>query len=393
MVALFNPKAEAWLAGRKNETIGKDLTAVSGKQIILFHCASVGEFEQAAPLLNLLKSKYPQYAYLISFFSPSGYNYVKKKYPNELITYLPLDTEIGIKKWLDIINPMMAFVIKYEFWFYFLKELHQRKTPTFLISGIFRKDQWMFTWGKSFSKRIFSFFTHFFLQDIESEKLLHELKFTNITVTGDTRFDRVIQLAGEKKRNSILESFCTQGKTFIAGSIWPQDEKVLKNIIEALPDDWKIVLAPHEPTHLQLDWLNWPFVRYSQGGGEAKVLILDTLGVLAQSYQYASFTYVGGGFGKGIHNTLEPAVYGCPILIGPNYKKFNEAVKLVAMQCAYEVSAKTDMKSWCTQVLFDSVQNDRIRGSLHDYFDENTNVSDKIRVFLEQEHLLTPSIV
>lgn len=393
MVSLFNPKAKAWIEGRKNDTIRKDIVTVAGKQIILFHCASVGEFEQAAPLLNLLKSKFPNYAYLISFFSPSGYNYVKKKYPNELITYLPSDTKLSIKKWLDVINPMMVFVIKYEFWYYFLKELHQRKTPTFLISGIFRKSQWMFTWGKNFSRSMFSFFTHFFLQDTESEKLLRELNFTNTSVAGDTRFDRVIQLAEEKKKNSILESFCTHGKTFIGGSIWSHDEIVLKNIIEALPDDWKIVLAPHEPTHLQLDWLNWPYVRYSQGGGEAKVLILDTLGVLAQSYQYASFTYVGGGFGKGIHNTLEPAVYGCPILIGPNYQKFNEAVKLVSIQCAYEVSEETDMKSWCKHVLFDSVQVERIKANLRDYFNENTNVSDKIRVFLENEHLLSTSIV
>ncbi len=391
IASLWNPKAKAWIEGRKKFLMDLDLSQIKNKQIILFHCASVGEFEQAAPLLNLLKKRFPNYAYLISFFSPSGFNYVRKKYPHELIMYLPLDTKKNMVTWLASVKPDIVFVIKYEFWYHFLKQLHVNKTPVLLVSGIFRKNQWMFTWGKKFSTQLFSFFTHFFLQDDQSEKLLHELGFVNTKVVGDTRFDRVIQLSKEKKKDTILESFCTQGKTFMAGSIWPQDQGVLNNIIQALPEDWKIVLAPHEPQHVDLDWLTASFVKYSMGGGDAKILILDTLGVLAKAYQYASLTYVGGGFGKGIHNILEPAVYGSPILIGPNYHKFNEAVSLVAQQCAYEVSTNMDMKKWCQAVLFEPVQVERIKSKMEAYFHENTNVSGKIAVFLENEHRLFTS--
>ncbi len=302
---------------------------------IWFHAASVGEFEQARPIIERLKQEHPEKRVLLTFFSPSGYE-MRKDYPVvDLVTYLPFATRRRVRAFLDELKPGVAVFVKYEFWPAYLRELKRRKIKTFLISAIFRPKQLFFwPWGISY-RNLLKAFTRLYVQDDASAELLRKYGLDRVTVAGDTRFDRVSTIASREVELPLIEQFCV-GKTIVAGSTWPEDETLLARYLEER-DDVKLLLVPHEinAEHLHRIFLTFKgqYIRYSEATSgniaTCRVVMVDTLGLLSQLYRYATVGYVGGGYGAGIHNTIEAAVYGIPVLFGPNYYKFREAKNLL----------------------------------------------------------------
>jgi 3-deoxy-D-manno-octulosonic-acid transferase len=347
--SVFNPKAKLWINGRK-DIFEKLRTAFSGfkneEKLVWFHCASLGEFEQGRPLIEKFKVQHPDYKIFLTFFSPSGYE-IRKNYKGaDFVFYLPIDTPANAKQLIRIINPKAVFFIKYEFWFNYLNELKNENVPTYLVSGIFRKEHYFFKFYGTWFRKQLNCFSHFYLQTEESKQLLKSIGYNNITVCGDTRFDRVFEISKQVVSIPLIEKFKQNKNIFIAGSTWLEDEKVIANC--------KLILAPHEidENHLRvLDKLfgNAKKIRYSQANEQnvttADVLIIDNIGMLSSIYQYASIAYIGGGFGKGIHNILEAATFGKPVIFGPNYKKFSEANELIQLGGAFSVSTEENLKS------------------------------------------------
>lgn len=328
---------------------------------IWFHASSLGEFEQGRPMMEKIKAEYPEYKILLTFFSPSGYE-VRKNYNGaDVICYLPFDTPFRVKKFLNLANPAIAVFIKYEFWGNYLHELKRRNIPVYIISAIFRRDQLFFQWFGSPYLKMLHNFTSLFVQDERSEVLLSEYGITNAYVTGDTRFDRVLDVRRQARDLPNVERFvCGEGGekqlTLVAGSTWPQDEEILIPYFNEHPE-MKLIIAPHEIhcEHLQSieSLLKRPSVRLSEvlknpsllEGKEC--LIVDSFGLLSSIYRYGTISYIGGGFGAGIHNTLEAAVYGIPVLFGPKYQKFKEAKDLIKVGGGFSVS---DSCSFCEKM-------------------------------------------
>jgi len=350
----LNPKAKLWLDGRKNifEKLASSVSSLRtpGSTLIWFHCASLGEFEQGRPLIEKYKAQ-KDVKILLTFFSPSGYE-IRKDYKGaDLVCYLPADTPSNAKRFLEIVKPSAVFFVKYEFWFNYLAELKKYDVPTYLISGIFREEQHFFKFYGSWFRQQFSSFTHFFLQDPRSEELLHSIGYRNTTVTGDTRFDRVSEIAKNVRPFPLIEKFKGGQDVLIAGSTWKEDEEL---IATALPEHVKLVIAPHEIDEKHIEAICALFskqavLRYSQAtesnAAQAQVLVIDNIGMLSSLYQYGAFAFIGGGFGKGIHNILEAATFGLPIIFGPNYEKFKEAVDLVKTGGAFAVSGKPEFQN------------------------------------------------
>ncbi len=341
--APFNAKAKLWVDGRTGWQ--EKLPAIlNSKPVIWVHCASLGEYEQGKPVIEALEQEYPNKQVLVSFFSPSGYEAVKRKEPQRAIVYLPIDTEANAKQFLQMVNPTLAIFIKYEFWYHYLQYLRGHKVPTILVSGIFRASQPFFKpWGRLHRDMLESF-SHFFVQDDESKRLLGDIGFNNVAVSGDTRFDRVAAIQRNPQLLPKIEAFKADAPIFIAGSTWPADEKLLLPYVPALlANGWKVIIAPHDIDSGHIKGLQ-------QALGEAattytefdntqpkNVLIIDNVGILANIYQYAELAYIGGGFGKGIHNALEAAANGLPVLFGPKYQKFKEAKDLVGLGGAFVI--------------------------------------------------------
>lgn len=387
VVALWNRKAKALLQGRNNIPFDLEPLQQQNKPVLWYHCASVGEFEQALPLIETLENDAPGYQTLITFYSPSGYAFTKKRYPQYTIAYLPTDTPANVNYFLRKVRPHAAFFIKYEFWYNILKGCQTKNIPVFLVSGIFRSEQLFFKpYGRAF-KRLLEPFTYFFVQDQTSANLLSSINIHQHAVTGDTRFDRVEKISHKPFHNEMLADFCSQTPShFVAGSVWDSDIPVLNEIINALPADTRIILAPHQIGHFNTNWIKEPIVFYSQyqNKPKARILILDTLGLLSAVYRLARISYVGGGFGKGLHNVLEAAVYRHPVLIGPTFEKFREAVDLVNRQAAIPITpANAAIKT--AQLWETSHEKQAV---LNDYFNTQTNVSEKIVVYLKRSKYL-----
>lgn len=389
IISCFNIKAKQLIEGQK-ATSKLVLETDFSIKTIWFHCASVGEFEQGYPLLNKLRIQFPTHRFLITFYSPSGYNFVSKKYPQEWILYLPKDTQNEMKLFISKINPSLVFVVKYEFWFHLLNELKMKEIPTFLVSGIFRKNQLFFKpIIGSFFASILNNFSHLFVQDKNSFDLLNSINIQQKSISGDTRFDRVLENKNSHFEDKKIEKFIANKKVFIAGSCWSEDVEILKTINDNLSADWKIILVPHELNHFKTDWIKESFQFYtSLENFEDRILIIDIMGLLSKLYRYSNLTYIGGGFGKGIHNILEPAVFGRPILIGPNYHKFNEATILVEKSCVFSVPNKLEAQNVLNKLLQNPSVFNQIEQKMNDYIDENTNVSDKIIVYLNDSGYL-----
>jgi 3-deoxy-D-manno-octulosonic-acid transferase len=314
------------------------------------------EFEQGRPLIEAFKIRYPEYAIVLTFFSPSGYE-VKKNYPvADFIFYLPLDSASNARKFIELIQPQQVFFIKYEFWFYYLKELSVRNIPVYIVSAKFRPEQLFFKWYGGFYKSILKYVSHFFVQNKESLTLLKTIGLNTATITGDTRFDRVYTLVHQKKQIPLLPEFKDNHTIFIAGSSWPKDHVLLIALIAHTKEsNLKFILAPHEIINSEIKSLTKKLtehgitsLKYSEANpitiNKAQVLIIDSIGMLSSLYQYAEIAYIGGGFDKGIHNILEPATYGLPILFGPKYKKFKEAIDLINLKGAFCINTIKELE-------------------------------------------------
>lgn len=374
IASLFNEKVrKMWRGEREAFKILKQKVDPNAKYI-WFHAASLGEFEQGRPLMERIRKDYPQYKILLTFYSPSGYE-VRKNYEGaDIICYMPVDTRLNAIRFLRLVRPVMAFFIKYEFWSNFLHILKHRNIPTYSVSSIFREDQVFFKWyGRSYAG-VLKCFTRFFVQNEESKRLLEGIGFTAVDVVGDTRFDRVLQIKEAAKQLPICEAFRTgvassqsadvphhDFKVFVAGSSWPPDENIFIPFFNE-HKDWRLLIAPHviaeEHLKLILSLIKGKkVVRYTQTtpeeAAEADVLIIDCFGLLSSMYNYGDVAYIGGGFGVGIHNTLEAAVWNMPVIFGPNNKKFQEAQGLLKSGGGFEINTYEDFSGLMSSLMND----------------------------------------
>jgi 3-deoxy-D-manno-octulosonic-acid transferase len=346
LAAPFNIKASQISKGRKQVFSEIRAKIKYDKPIIWVHCASLGEFEQGRPLIEAIRKQLPEYRIFLTFFSPSGYEIRKNYELADYIFYLPADTKRNARNLIELIRPEKVFFVKYEFWFHYISELKKKNIPLYLVSAIFRRDQQFFKntpWGKWYREMLFGF-SHFFVQDEQSVQLLDSIGITNVTRAGDTRFDRVAEIARNGKTISLIEKFKGNSLVVVAGSTWKPDEELLAQYIHNNPEI-KFIIAPHETKSGNIErlinLLKSPVICYTEASEESvmnrQVMIVDTIGVLSSIYKYADLAYIGGGFGVGIHNTLEAAIFGMPIVFGPNYRKFHEAIRMVELGIAFPV--------------------------------------------------------
>lgn len=394
--ALGNKKARAWIEGRKNLFAELDQKLAPSDRIIWMHCASAGELEQGKPVLEQLKTQYPQYKLLVTFFSPSGYEVGKKYKAADLIAYLPLDTKANAVRFLDLVRPELAIFVKYEYWYHHLKTAAERHIPLLLVSAIFRKNQPFFKSYGDFYRSILGFYNRIFVQDSESQQLLESINISNCIVSGDTRFDRVAAIAANFSELALIKRFVQDDRILVAGSTWPDDERLLADFYHSYTGKLKLIIAPHEINKAHIDHLFSLFpnaIAYSQleqSFKEASVLIIDNVGMLSRLYRYATLTYIGGGFNKsGIHNTLEAAVWGKPVLFGPNYQKFKEARDLVDRKAGFSITNAEELKRIATELLRDEVLLQQSSTIARSYVEENRGATQKIMDYIQANRLLT----
>ena len=345
IAALFNAKAKLWVKGRK--TIFQKLTEAikEDKDIVWFHCASLGEFEQGKPIIEGYKLKYPNHKILLTFFSPSGYE-IRKNYDGvDWVFYLPSDTKKNAIQFLSIINPIKVIFIKYEFWFNYMTELNKKNIPFYSVSSIFRKEQYFFKYD--WAAKQLNNVSHFFVQDKNSKELLQNIGFTNCTVAGDTRFDSVIANTQNSVSIPLIEEFTKNKTTIICGSTWTQDEALLAKYIKVNPN-YNYIIAPHEILQISALQKQTNALLFSKADNtninNCNVLIIDSIGILSNIYKYGDLAYIGGGFGSGIHNILEAATFGLPLVFGPNYQKFKEANELIELGGAKSISNYSELE-------------------------------------------------
>ena len=353
ILALFSPKMKLFVNGRKIvfSTLQSKINA--SDKTIWFHAASLGEYEQGLPVIEKVKIKYPSHKIIITFFSPSGYEVRKNNSIADVTVYLPLDTKSNAKRFVELAHPEMVFLIKYEFWPNYLNELKQQGIKTYLISGIFRENQMFFKWYGSFYRNALKTFDYFFVQNEKSKKLVQSIGHTNVKISGDTRFDRVVAILERDNSLDFIEEFKDNKTTIVIGSSWPKDESLLIDYINNSSENVKFIIAPHnilQSTIINLQSsIKKNTVLFSekenQNLSEFNVFIIDTIGILTKIYSYADIAYVGGGFGNpGVHNILEPATFGLPIVIGPNYSHFAEATALVNLEGCISISNAIELK-------------------------------------------------
>jgi 3-deoxy-D-manno-octulosonic-acid transferase len=407
VAALFSPKARKWVAGRKGifkelssqfavrsfqSAIGGQRSAAGDHQsaanmpqstveirlrtancelptLIWFHCASLGEFEQGRPVMEALRKEQPDWKILLTFFSPSGYE-IRKNYEGaDYIFYLPLDTPWNARKFIELVRPAVAVFVKYEYWFRYLDVLYKNQIPVYVISAIFRPDQHFFKWLGSWARKQLGKVSRFFVQDQASEELLRAKGIEQVTISGDTRFDRVAAVADKAKSFPLVEKFAAGWPIFLAGSTWPADEQLINGLIEAYGDRMKFIIAPHEVHLGRIEALKSSgqsskgkvqsgsvevFSALSvENAASCQVLIVDGIGYLSHLYQYATIAYIGGGFGAGIHNILEAAAFGKPVIFGPKYEKFREAVDLIEAGGAFTIIDAEQLNNRTIELLED----------------------------------------
>ena len=352
LAALFGQKPKQMVQGHREVYTKLRQGIEVDRDYLWFHAASLGEFEQGRPLMEKIRAQYPEYRIILTFFSPSGYE-VRKNYEGaDIICYLPFDKPRNVLKFLDLAQPKMAFFIKYEFWKNYLDELHKRRIPTYSVSSIFRKNQVFFQWYGGTYRNVLKNFDHLFVQNEMSKRFLAKIGITRVTVVGDTRFDRVKQIQDQAKELPIVERFKGDSPTFVAGSSWGPDEDLFIEYFNQRPD-MKLIIAPHviDESHLNeiISKLKRPYRRYTEATEanvqEVDCLIIDCFGLLSSIYRYGEVAYIGGGFGVGIHNILEAAVYGIPVLFGPKYDKFMEARQLIDCKGAYSIQEYSQLES------------------------------------------------
>ena len=401
ILGFVNPKAKQWHTGRK-EILTQIAAALAAntKPIIWMHCASLGEFEQGRPVLEGLQKQYRNYSILLTFFSPSGYEVHKNYAGADYIFYLPMDSAGNASKFLKITNPSIAIFVKYEFWHYYLTQLKKLQIPTILIAGIFRKDQLFFKWYGSFYKKLLSCFTAFFVQDKNSQSLLQSIGINNEAyIGGDTRFDRVIEIAEAFAPIDPIAHFCNNSLVLVAGSTWFQDDETIAHFEKTNPNI-KFIIAPHDITNqrlqncLSLYKSAVLFSDYVKGFNtvpqNVNTLIIDNVGMLSKLYHYATITFIGGGFGAdGIHNCLEAAVHYKPVLFGPVYDKYLEASGLVDAGGAISIEDALEFEAVANKLF--STEADRIKMGQHagDFVHAHKGASAKIIHYIQENRLLT----
>ncbi len=387
--SLYNDKAKRWIAGRKDWRQRMGSTLSHDEKRIWIHCSSLGEFEQGKPLIELLKKQYPSYKIVLTFFSPSGYEGCKNYDQADHIFYLPMDGRRSARDFIDRLKPSLVIFVKYEFWHYYLHELKKRQVPTILLAAAFRAEQPFFKWYGGFFRKMLRCFTQMHVQDGISAKLLQAIGFSdNVYITGDTRYDRVTAISASIRPIPGAEKFKANHKVLIAGSTWPDDEAVLKGCLTNLPADWKMIIAPHEIDTKHLDQVRQQFAAdaafFSELAGneelyQKRVLVIDNIGMLSSLYAYGDIAYVGGGFHKGgIHNTLEPAVFGLPVVMGPVYQKFVEAVSLVGAKAAFPVNNANEAVGVIDNLVADAALRQSIHDVLQKFMKKKTGAAERI---------------
>ena len=397
LASLWNPKAKAWVTGRKNWK--PQLKAVrqqaGSRPVAWVHCASLGEFEQGRPVIEALGNLDPKPYILLTFFSPSGYE-IRKNYAGaDAVMYLPADTPGNATHFVDTLQPALAIFVKYEYWLNLLSQLYQRQVSVLMVSSIFRNNQVFFKWYGSAWRKALTRIAHFFVQDKDSAGLLQRLGITEVTVAGDTRFDRVLQTAAAFQDIPEIRMFCGEAPVLVAGSTWPEDEQIIATYLQQRPSV-RCIIAPHEihTSHLdQLDQRMPKVQRFSswkvQPKQDTRVLVIDNIGMLSKLYHYASVSYIGGGFGKGIHNTLEAAVYGKPVLFGPNYQKFREAKDLIAQGAAVCVTDANALTEKMDEWLDKPERLSQAGKAASDYVMSEAGATGKIMDYIQENRLLT----
>ena len=387
-VSLFNNKALLWKKGRHDIFTKIDNAIKPNDRIIWFHCASLGEFEQGRPLIEWIKKEKSEYKIFVTFFSPSGYE-IRKDYAfADYIFYLPIDTAKNASRFVKLVKPEIAIFVKYEFWFNYITQIHKNNIPLYLISGVFRPEQHFFkSWG-SWQREQLKKFSYFFLQDKTSAKMLEGIGINNFMVTGDTRFDRVSEILNEKTELPIISRFKDGKKLLCAGSSWPPDEEIILNYFKTDNGELKLIIAPHDISknhidEIKLNFKEFEIITYSEANetddySDKQILIIDSIGLLNKIYRYSDIAYIGGGFGVGIHNLLEPAVYGIPILYGPNHKHFREAVEMAEDNGGFPIDGKDEFSTKLNKLLEDEIFYKESSLAAAKYINNNTGATVKI---------------
>lgn len=415
MVSPFNKKAKLWIEGRKVGVGGSmfdvRIEAHNSQQFLSskaehrsgtlpvpktawFHCASLGEFEQGRPVIEKFKATFPEYKILLTFFSPSGYE-VRKNYTGaDYICYLPSDTPSNAREFIEYFNPTIAFFVKYEFWYNYLRILHEKQIPVISFSAIFRPNQIFFKWYGGFQRDILKYFIHIFVQNKSSLELLQSIGIQNVSIGGDTRFDRVKQIAEARKPLPVIETFKDKKPLLIIGSCWQQDFEVIAPFLNKFEKDLKVIIAPHEIHEEEIEsWkkeLKGKSIKLSEIKDlhkeprlSSNILFIDNIGMLSSLYQYADFAWIGGAYGKGLHNILEAATFGLPIFFGnKKYKKFQEAVDLEKLNGAKSVKNITDFEMEFRKLYDNLVLRNQKSEIIKKYVEENTGGTDKIIEFI-----------
>ena len=400
LISPFNKKAQKWIIGRKESfSLLSDFTAKNTKPVIWMHTASLGEFEQGLPILERIKLSYPNYAIVVSFFSPSGYE-VRKKHPiADLVCYLPMDSKANATAWLKVLKPTLVFFVKYEFWFYYLEALLKQKITCLLVAGIFRKEQVFFQWYGHFYRKILDCFSFMMVQDQDSLNLLSSIGLAHKSaIAGDPRFDRVISIADQSTEIPAISDFLNSSPALVCGSTWSKDDKAIATFAHQ-HQGYKYIIAPHDISAQRIKecvalypnpilFTDWQIAGKIEKE-KAQTLIINNMGMLSRIYQYATVAFVGGGFDTtGVHNTLEAAVYGVPVVFGPVYHKYLEAVELVAKGGAISVANPEELYD-CFIDLFKNDRAKEVGFIAKNYVASNAGSVEKIVAYIQANRLLT----
>jgi len=391
LASLFNEKAREFIRGRKGLFSHLEENTAGWDQTVWFHCASLGEFEQGRPLIEEMKARDPGLKILLTFFSPSGYR-IRKDYSHaDYVTYLPVDTPSNARRLVELLQPEKVFFIKYEYWYFLLRELHGQDIPVFLVSAIFRKEQVFFRWYGGWFRKMLHDYRQIFVQDDASRQLLLQYGITHVAVSGDTRFDRVRKISRNATTLPLIEKFRGDELLVIGGSTWPGDEELLIRYYKESGHSFKMILAPHEVYEQNIQRLSAAFdtrevVIWSGAHVEnipqARVLIIDVVGLLSALYGYGNLAFIGGGFGKGIHNILEAATHGLPVIFGPNHQKFKEALDLKSREAAFSVSNFSEFRELMDSLFADRRQIRTSGKTARFYVEENAGATTRILNFL-----------
>ena len=400
LASLFDDKAKKWVKGKKNIFRNLEKSIPPNEKIIWIHCASLGEFEQGRPLIEKLRAQNAGHKILLTFFSPSGYEVQKNYKDADWVFYIPVDGLLSAKRFLKIINPSLVIFVKYEFWYYYLKKIKYRNIPLLLVSALFREEMSFFKWYGGLQRKMLSRFDHLFVQNEASKRLMDKIGLADIcSISGDTRFDRVIEIAKKFEPIPVIERFIENSKVIVAGSTWKEDEEIISKYISKYGSkDYKWIIAPHEVNDLHSDSLNKLFpdsILFSDlsnlsSEGYKSVLIINNIGMLSKLYKYATVVFIGGGFSKGgIHNVLEAAVYGKPIMFGPNYHKYYEGVELIENGGAISINnyddfvTNIDIIAYSQETIIDMSRKSK------GYVFSKKGATERIIQFIQEKRLLT----